>query len=162
MNVQVTQLADVLEEEVSAGEELERNLAAQKQALIDWDVNGLLQQITARESWLRVLSALENKRIEVTRQIYLSSDAMTLRQLLSRLPQDAPETGRLRRLRGRGREIFTRLNRDERALHELMGNLVAHIQEALRPLLSPAAPLYSENGTAEAPRCASALIHSKV
>jgi flagellar biosynthesis/type III secretory pathway chaperone len=162
MNAQVTQLTDVLEEEVSVGEELERNLAAQKQALIDWDVNGLLQKITEREPWLRSLGALENKRIEIIKQLYLSSDAMTLGQLLSRLPQDAPETARLRHLRGRGRGIFTRLNRDERALHELMENLLAHIQEALRPLMRSAAPLYSETGTAEPSRTESALIHSKV
>ena len=162
MNAQVMQLGDVLEEEVSVGEELERNLAAQKKALIVWDVTGLLQRITAREPWLRALGALEHKRKEILNEIHLSSDAVTLRQLLSALPEDAPEAARLRHLRERGREIFTRLDSDEHALHGLMENLLAHIQEALRPLLSSAAPLYSENGTAEPPRSASALIRSKV
>lgn len=162
MNAQVTQLAEVLEEEVSVGEELERNLAAQKQALIGWDVTGLLQHITAREPWLRALGSLEHKRKEILNEIHLSSDAVTLRQLLSALPEDAPEAARLRHLRERERKIFTRLDSDERALHELMENLFAHIQEALRPLMRSAAPLYTETGTAEPSRTRSAIIHSKV
>ncbi len=162
MNAHVTQLAAVLEEEISVGEELERNLAAQKKALIDWDVAGLLQHITAREPWLRALGAFEHKRKEILDAIHLSSDAVTLRQLLSALPEDAPEAARLRHVRERGREIFTRLDGDEHALHGLMENLLAHIQEALRPLLGSAAPLYGENGTAQTARPASALVHSKV
>jgi flagellar biosynthesis/type III secretory pathway chaperone len=162
MNAHVTQLADVLEEEVSVGEELERNLAAQKQALIGWDVAGLLEQITAREPWLRALGALEIKRKEILQRPELSNNAATLRQLLAKLPKDALEAQRLRHLRERGREIFTRLDSDEHALHGLMENLLAHIQEALRPLLRSAAPLYSEAGTAEPARPPSALIHSKV
>ncbi len=162
MNAGVTQLADVLEEEISVGEELERNLAAQKKALIGWDVTGLLRQITAREPWLRVLGALEIKRKKILQGTELSNNAATLRQLFAKLPKDAPEGQRLRHLRERGSKIFTRLEADERALHELMENLLAHIQEALRPLLLSAAPLYSETGAAESARPPSALIHSKV
>lgn len=162
MNALVMQLADVLEEEVSVGEELERNLAAQKKALIGWDVAGLLQHITAREPWLRALGALEIKRKEILQGTELGNNAPTLRQLLANLPKDAAEAQRLRHLRERGGEIFTRLDGDEHALHGLMENLLAHIQEALRPLLRSTAPLYSESGTAESARPPSALIHSKV
>jgi len=162
MNPQVTQLADVIEEEISVGEELERNLAAQKKALVVWNVTGLLQHITAREPWLRALGALEIKRKEILQGSELSNNAATLRQLLATLPKDAPEAARLHHVRERGREIFTRLDSDEHALHGLMENLLAHIQEALRPLLRSAAPLYSEAGTAEPARPPSALIHSKV
>ena len=162
MNAQVTQLADVLEEEVSVGGELERNLAAQKQAIIGWDVAGLLEHITAREPWLRALGALEIKRKEILQGTELANDAATLRQLLAQLPKDAPEAQRLRQLRERGSAIFTRLNGDEQALHGLMENLLGHIQEALRPLLRSVAPLYSETGAAEPARPPSALIHSKV
>jgi FlgN protein len=162
MNGHATQLADVLEEEVSVGEELERNLVEQKRALIGWDVAGLLEQITAREPWLRALGALEHKRKEVLDEIHLSGNAVTLRQLLAALPEDAPEAARLRHARERGREIFTRLDRDERALHGLMENLLSHIQEALRPLLRSASSLYSETGTKESVRPPSALIHSKI
>lgn len=162
MNALVTRLAAVIEEEISVGEELERNLAAQKKALVAWDVAGLLQHITAREPWLRALGALEIKRKEILQGTELSNNAATLRQLLAKLPKDVPEAQRLRHLRERGGEIFTRLDSDEHALHGLMENLQAHIQEALRPLLRSAAPLYSESGTAEPARPTSALIHSKV
>jgi hypothetical protein len=81
--------------------------------------------------------------------------------MLSAFPQDPSETARLRCVRERAHEIFTRLHNDERALHRLMENLLAHIQEALRPLLHSAAPLYGETGVAERPKSMSALIHSK-
>ncbi len=162
MDARATRLADVLEEEISVGEELERNLAAQKKALIGWDVGGLLEQITAREPWLRVLAALEIKRKEILEETELSNNAAPLRQLLAKLPGELPEAQRLNYLRQRGREIFMRLQSDERALHELMENLLAHIQEALQPLLHPSLPLYGESGVAEPPRPPSALIHSKV
>ena len=161
MDAHVSQLAAVLEEEISVGEALERNLAAQKKALIGWDVAGVLEQIAAREPWLRALGALEIKRKEILQGTELLSNSPTLRQLLATLPKDAPEAQRLRRLRERGGEIFRRLDVDEHALHGLMENLSAHIQEALQPLLSSAAPLYSETGTAEPTRPPSALIHSK-
>ncbi len=161
MDACATQLADVLEEEISVGEELERNLAAQKRALIGWDVTGLLEQITAREPRLRTLGELEIKRKEILQEAQLD-DAATLRQLLAKLPKDALEAQRLRYLRERGGEIFTRLDGDEHALQELMENLLAHIQEALQPLLRSALPLYGETGAAEPARPRSALIHSKV
>ena len=149
MNAYVTQLADVLEEEISVGEELERNLAAQKKALIGWDMAGLLEQIATREPWLRALGALEIKRKEILQGTELSHNAATLRQLLAPLPADAPEAQRLSHLRERGGEIFRRLDSDEHTLHGLMENLLGHIQEALRPLLRSAAPLYCETGAAE-------------
>ena len=162
MNAHVTQLAEVLEEEISVGEELERNLAEQKRALIGWDVASLLEQIKAREPWLRTLGALEIKRKEILRGTELSKNAGTLRQLLAKLPKDGPEARRLHHLRMRGGEIFTRLESDEHAFHGLMENLLGHIQEALRPLLRSASPLYGETGTSEPVRPPSALIHSKV
>jgi flagellar biosynthesis/type III secretory pathway chaperone len=161
MEARTTELADVLEEEISVGEELERNLAAQKKALIGWDVGGLLEQITAREPWLRTLGELEIKRKEILHKTQLNH-AATLRQLLAQLPKEAPEAQRLDSLRMRGCQIFARLESDERSLHELMENLLAHIQEALQPLLRSALPLYGETGTASSARPPSALIHSKV
>jgi flagellar biosynthesis/type III secretory pathway chaperone len=161
MDARATELADVLAEEISVGEELERNLSGQKKALIGWDVSGLLQQITAREPWLRALGALEAKRKMILHEAELPNSS-TLRQLLAKLPKDAPEAQRLRSLRERGSEIFMRLEGDERSLHELMENLLAHIQEALQPLLRSALPLYGETGTTAPTRPVSALIHSKV
>ena len=156
------QLTGVLEEEIAVGEELERNLAAQKKALIGWNVAGLLQQIAAREPWLRSLGALERKRANILSEIRSSNDCVTLRQLISAFPQDAAESARLRCIRERAQAIFTRLHYDERTLHRLMENMLSHIQEALRPLLHTPAPLYGERGAAEpSSRAASALIHNK-
>ncbi len=160
MDAHTAELADLLEEEIAVGEELERNLAAQKKALIGWDVSDLLEQVAAREPWLRTLGELEIKRKSMLHSTDLSK-AVTLAELLAQLPKEAPETERLRCLRKRGREIFLRLEGDERSLHELMENLLAHIQEALQPLLSSTLPLYSETGTAAPVRPASALIHNK-
>lgn len=162
MIAHLAQLTAVLEEEISVGEELERNLAAQKKALVGWDVAELLQQITAREPWLRSLDALEKKRTDILKEMRSSKEAVTLRQLLSAFPQDASETARLRCIRERARETFTRLHNDEGTLHQLMKNTLAHIQEALRPLLHSVAPLYGETGAEEPLRPTSALIHSKV
>ena len=47
MNTALSRLFDVLEEEIAVGEELSRNLAAQKHAIIGWDIAGLLQAIDA-------------------------------------------------------------------------------------------------------------------
>jgi flagellar biosynthesis/type III secretory pathway chaperone len=158
----LAQLTGVLEEEILVGEELERNLSAQKKALLGWDVAELLQQIAAREPWLRSLGLLEKKRTDILKEIRTSNDAVTLRQLISAFPQDPSETARLRCIRERASEIFMRLQNDERAFHELMESMLEHIQEALRPLLHSAAPLYGENGAAEPAMRMCALIHNKV
>jgi flagellar biosynthesis/type III secretory pathway chaperone len=157
----LAQLTAVLEQEISIAEELECNLAAQKKALVGWNIAELLQQITAREPWLRALSALENKRADILKELRFSKNAVTLRHLISAFPQDGSETARLRCIRERACDIFTRLHNDEQALHRLMENMLAHIHEALRPLLHSTAPLYSETGAAEPPKPTSALIHSK-
>lgn len=158
----LAQLTGVLEEEISIGEELERNLAAQKKALIGWDVAGLLQEIAAREPSLRSLGALEQKRADILSEIRSSNDGVTVRQLISAFPQDASDSARLRCIRERAQEIFTRLHHDEHAFHCLMENMLCHIQEALRPLLQSPAALYGEKGAAElSSRATSALIRNK-
>jgi flagellar biosynthesis/type III secretory pathway chaperone len=158
----LAQLTGVLEEEILIGEELERNLTAQKNALLGWDVDALLQQIAAREPWLRSLESLEMKRTHILKEIRSSNDAVTLRQLIYAFPQDSSETARLRCIRERANEIFTRLRNNERAFHRLMENMLEHIQEALRPLVHSAAPVYGENGAAEPSRPMCSLIHNKV
>lgn len=62
MSTELTDLTRVLEEEISVGEELWRNLSAQKQAIVALDVAELLVQINAREPWLRSLGEFESRR----------------------------------------------------------------------------------------------------
>ena len=60
-----TQLADLeqpVEEEINEGDALCRNLKAQKQAIVAWNVVEVLVQINAREPWIRSLGELESRR----------------------------------------------------------------------------------------------------
>lgn len=65
MSTELTDLTRVLEEEISVGEELWRNLSAQKQAIVALDVAELLVQINAREPWLRSLGEFESRRCRI-------------------------------------------------------------------------------------------------
>jgi hypothetical protein len=161
MNTALSHLFDVLEEEIAVGEELARNLAAQKKAIIGWDVAGLLREIDAREPHLHSLGALEKKRSEILREMRSSAEPLTARQLIAALPEDAPEHARLRGLRERTRLTFTRLHADEWNLHLLMQNLLSHIQDALGSLTAPSVPLYGETGAPAPQRSSAAFIRSK-
>jgi flagellar biosynthesis/type III secretory pathway chaperone len=161
VNFFLNQLAAVLEEEIAVGEELRRNLAAQKQAIVEWDVAQLLEQIEAREPRLVCLSQLEKKRSEILKQMAPSSVPTTLTQLLVQLPPNEVIYERLRELRERARNIFNRLQADEKNLHGLMESLLEHIQEALRPLMLPSVSLYGDTGVASGQRPAAGLIQGK-
>lgn len=161
MNVHLNKLAGVLEEEIAVGEELWRNLTAQKQAIVEWDVTHLLEHIEARESWLASLGQLEEKRSEVLKQMAPSAVSTTLAQLLVQLPPDEVNGDRLRDLRERVRSIFTRLQADEKKLSGLMENLLVHIQDALRPLMVPSVAVYGDTGVASGQRPAAGLIQGK-
>src|SRR3972149_5737584 len=152
MNIDVSALAEILDEEIAVGEELNRNLAAQRQALAVWDIVGLLQQIEAREPWLRTLSRLEEKRAALLKQTEPAATQITLRKVIAQLPTDDAERNRLRELRARARALFTRLHAGERSLHGLVESLLSQIREALKPLMQPAVSVYGETGAAVAQR----------
>jgi len=59
VSTELADLTQILEAEFSVGEELWRNLGTQKKAIVDGDVAALLEQIEAREPWLRSLGDLE-------------------------------------------------------------------------------------------------------
>lgn len=162
MSNPLSELAEVLEGEVALGETLCGNLEAQKRALVAWDIADLLARIEARETWLRSLSELEQRRKQVLEQCDARAVAPRLRQVIARLPQASPERSRLSRLHEQTRKTFLRLCADEQQLHDLMENLVELIQEALSPLALPALSTYGESGAAERQRSASALLQSKV
>jgi len=162
MSMALERLAAILEEELAVAEELQTNLAAQKQAIIDWNVEALLAQIAARESWLRLLGELEQKRSEYLRQSGIPQRLATLRQLLAGLPADGPEYRRMSGLQERTREVFSRLQADQRMLDGVMGHISAHVQEALGTLTRPGLSLYGESGVAGSAPAASALLQSRV
>ena len=161
MSIDFTELVSVLEDEVKIGEELYRNLEAQKKAIVAWDVESLLKQIDAKEPWLRSLNQLEKKRSEVLARMSSANAQITLRQIIAKLPQECNEYVLLDQLRERTRKVFTRLNAEERSLQELMQSLLAHMQDALNSLTDPV-PVYSESGITSSPRSQSGLLHGKV
>ena len=162
MSKDLAELLSVLENEVLVGEELSRNLEAQKNAIVEWDIAKLLEQIDAREPWLRSLDQLEEKRCEIVKRIGSHSASITLRQIIAALPQEGSERVRLGQLREHTWKVFTRVRAEEHSLHELMRTLLAHIQQALSSLTLPLVPVYSENGVTLSPKTKSGLLRSKV
>lgn len=162
MSIALERLAAILDQELTVAEELENNLAAQKQAIVDWNVEALLGQIAARESWLRLLGELEQKRSEFLNQSGMHRALTTLRQLLADLPPNAPEFKRMSVLQDRTRAVFARLQADQQNLHSVMSHISAHVQDALGSLTQPGLSLYGESGIAGNAPVASALLQSRV
>ncbi len=162
MNTALSHLLDVLEEEIAVGEALSRNLAAQKQAIVAWDMAGLLRELEAREPALQHLAELEEKRSRILGELRSSEEPLTARRLIAELRQDAPERDRLRGLRERTSLTFTRLHADEWNLHRLMEALVGHSQDAFGSSTVPSVPLYGETGAPAPQRTSSAFLRNKV
>jgi hypothetical protein len=160
VSADISQLFSLLENELSVGEGLTQNLKAQKQAILDWDIVKLLEEINVRESWLRSMRELEEKRCEIIRRVSPPNSAMTLRQIIATLPEE-PKRVSFDQLRERMRKVFTSLELEERKLHELMEGLLAHIQEGLNVLAPTAVPVYSENGIPPSSYNKSSLLHGK-
>jgi flagellar biosynthesis/type III secretory pathway chaperone len=154
-------LAAVLEEEIAVGEELRRNLACQRQALVDWDMEALIAAIEAREIRLRSLGALEQRRLEVLKKDGVTDTSIELKRLISQSPEGLPGRQRLCSVRTRALETFSRLQADELSVNGLMEDLLAHLREALTPLALPAVSLYGDKGGAAPQRPKSAFIHNK-
>jgi hypothetical protein len=161
MHPELNDLAAVLEEEIAVGEELSHNLAAQRQALICWDMDTLIAKTEARGPWLRSLGELEVRRHNLLAQGSAPNESVTLRRLIAAYPDDLQARHRLQTLRARARETFVRLQADERNVNGLMENLLSHLNEALRPLARPAVSLYGDTGAAAVQRPSSALIRNK-
>jgi hypothetical protein len=157
----LNELAEVLEEEIAVGGELLHNLAAQRQALVAWDMETLLARIEAREAWIRALGELEARRIGILDAQVASKRAVNLSQLIVACGEDLLARQRLQAVRSRARETFLRLQADERDLNGLMENLQSHLQEALKPLVCSSVPLYGDTGAAAPQFSLPALLHSK-
>ena len=154
-------LAALLEEEIAVGEKLSRNLAAQRRALICWDIDALIAEIEAREPWLRSLGELEVRRQNLLTQVAAPNDSVTLSRLIAECSSSLPMCRHLQTVRARARETFARLQADERNMNGLMENLLAHLNAALGPLARPAVALYGDTGAAAPQRPSSAFIRSK-
>ena len=60
------------------------------------------------------------------------------------------------------REIYSRLQQEEKRLMSLMGNLLEHFREALGLLSHPPVRLYGKRGTFTSPRPKSGLVQGKI
>jgi hypothetical protein len=161
MTGKLNDLAALLEKEIAVGEELSRNLAAQRQALIGWDIDALIAEIEAREPWLRFLGELEVRRQNLLIQVAAPNESVTLSRLIAECPAGLPTRRHLQTVRARAQKTFARLQADERSLNGLMENLLSHLNGALGPLARPAVALYSDTGAATPQRPSSAFIRSK-
>jgi flagellar biosynthesis/type III secretory pathway chaperone len=161
MTACLSEIAAILEQEINVAEELEKNLAGQKQALLDWNMDSLLAALDARATWLGRLETLERERAECLARCGYEQSGTTLRHLLSALPPDVPQRDRLAALRGDSEKIFRRVQADERVLHELMEELLAHIHGALKSLLPSNAATYGETGITEPARPQTVLLHGR-
>jgi flagellar biosynthesis/type III secretory pathway chaperone len=159
MTVSLDDLAAILEQELAVAQALENNLAAQKQAIVDWNAAELLAAIDSREPWLRRLDELEQARSRCLAQQDNPNKNISLRGLLAREPKSASAVPRLRLLQQQTKQIFTRLDAEERRFNALLKNLSNLIDEAWSPLLQAAPPTYGENGAEQRP--AGNFLHSR-
>ena len=161
MSLSLQNLATIIEQEMAIAEQLGRNLSAQKQAVIEWDMDNLLAHIEARGPLLHSLAELEQQRSNCLGDAGFDHNSVRLRQLIAALPSNSAEWERLAALQRSTKAVFQRLQVDEHYLHELMENLLAHIHGALNSLIPPERPIYGESGAAELTRPASTLFHGK-
>jgi FlgN protein len=161
MKPELNDLVAVLEEEIAVGEELCRSLAMQREALIAWDMEALIAGIETREPWLRSLGELERRRLKILEQGGSTRESVTLSHLIGVCPDGSQASQRLHSVRSRAREIFSRLQADERSLNSLMENLLSHLHASLSPLARPGVALYGDTGASSAQRASAALIRNK-
>jgi hypothetical protein len=154
--------AALLDEQAAVGDELRRNLAAQRQALVAWDMEALIAGIDARESYLRSLDELERRRIAVLEQAGVTDTSFQLKQLIAQIPDGLPVRRRLQTARARALETFTRLQADERNLNSFMASLLEHLRDAVSPLARSDVSLYDDTGAAALQGPVSAFIRNRV
>ncbi|MBI3304561.1 MAG: flagellar export chaperone FlgN [Deltaproteobacteria bacterium] len=163
----LAELIAILEEEVQVGEDLLRNLAAQKEAILVWDSTALLKQVEEKERLVRQLGALEERRQEAACHLLraqglpATEQVPALRELLAQLPP-TPRTATLDHLQRRAWQVYSRLRTGEKKLTSLMGILLGHISEALGSLTPPQVSLYGEKGTLATSRPAPGLVQEKI
>lgn len=156
------ELSGVIEQEIRIGESLLQNLAFQREAILAWDVPLLMSRIGERESQLRGLSELEERRCRVVKRLVPpAAEGLSLQEVTERFSNE-PEAVRLRQLRLRAREIYVRIQEEEKRLAVLMESLLGHLREALRPLMDTAADVYGAKGVSRSRRPRAGLIQGKV
>lgn len=162
MNGLIDELASVVEAELAVGEELYRNLQAERQAILAWDSAKLAEFLEAKEGLLHSLGKLEESRFLILGSMGRLRNSDPLRDHIRELPEGSPERLRLSDLRERSHSTFLKIQADERYLQGLMANLLAYIRQALDLPAKVSAPLYGETGTVRDQRPDAGLMYKKV
>src|ERR1700741_675660 len=123
----VSSLIVILQAELEIGESLQKNIAEQRRAIIDWDLEALLKLVEQHQGFIEALGKSEERRI----QALASHGSTALSKLLTCIPSETGEYSQLRDLRGRSLEVFERLLSDEERLHTLKSNVVGHLNHAI-------------------------------
>ena len=108
MTTQLADLAQTVEEEISVGDALCRNLKAQKQTIVAWDVAELLVQINAREPWLRSLGELQSRRCCIVGETDVFKEAARMPMCWRPTPISRGSKTRLKRRSSRHHNSFNR------------------------------------------------------
>jgi hypothetical protein len=144
MEDSLRQLAAVIEAEIDLGKELLGNQEAQRAAILGWNAAELIEKLAEKEALLGRLEALEKSRRELVGSL-AESDRLPLGALLGRA-RSSPRASELKALGEEARSLYLRFCEQERAMQQLLGILLAHIREALKPLMETPAPRYEERG----------------
>ncbi len=156
----LAELTSVIGQEIALGRDLLDNLSAQRRAILEWKIASLIERIENRDTLLSNLGAVEQRRNQIVGRLAGAEDARLSLQEILRRAQPSAEAGELARLREQARELYTRLQTEEKNLLGLMENLLQHIREALSPLTRPEVILYG--GYSAAARASSGLIQGKI
>lgn len=157
----LSQLAVVIGEEIALGEDLLENLAAQREAILDWKIAALIERIESREALLTSLAAAEDRRKKILADLTATeAPQLSLREIIARAGAGEAADA-LEPLRQRAEKLYRRLKREENSMLGLMQNLLQHIREAIAPLTRPEVSVYG-GGAALPARASSGLIQGKV
>jgi|KBSMisStandDraft_5_1062788.scaffolds.fasta_scaffold192747_1 hypothetical protein len=153
----LSSLIAILEAELEIGEALQKNIAEQRQAIIDWNLEALLKLVEQHQGLIEALGKSEERRTEV-----LASHASAgLSKLLTSIPTDTGEYRQLSDLRKRSLERFKRLLSDEEGLHALKNNVVGHLNHAIATTVERGGSVYGDTGRPLAQSVAPGLIYEK-
>jgi len=155
----IQELSDVLQEELEVAESLSRNLQAQKDAILKWDIETLIARAEERELQAKKLETLEQRRKSVIEEL-TEDKQITLKEFVAKF-SPASEASRLLALRQNLKNIFSRLRIEEKKVLLLMQNILDNLREALGLLQYCPVRVYEKEGRASEPRPESGLIKVK-
>lgn len=142
-----THLVSTIETELQIGEQLLRNLSAQKAAILNWNAATLLERLSEKELLLHKLQAAATQQSEFLAQSHgvTPEHAPRLHEFLAHLPSSS-ERSTILQLQLRVCEIYNNLQAEEHSLVRLLQNMLGHMNEMLHSLEPPSVAVYGRSG----------------